>query len=357
MGERAVEKERDKAGNASGAHESGRYQIEPETQVTSKPGPQPLAAGASNSAILSVHRISEEELEWIEERTSRAPRPANTQQLIPAAVDSEDIPTLGALRPYYREPTLERVQLQFEDKSLDPSQNPLALSSLRPPPKRHPISSQMILSGVGALALVGVGYLAALASGGGRTSQTSFAPASEHAPRIELVNPPSMQFEPSERPAQEPAAAEQSVPWSAVDALPVNEPIEPAKAEPVAPAPAAPAPTAAAPASIRHPRVARSRGPQRTDSVPTGLPAQPSRDDIKTAIESSRAAVQACAGSGHGLTTAHITILGSGRVSAANIEGAFAGTPQGSCMARALRAATFPRFSAPSLQVTYPFRL
>ena len=343
MGERAVEQERDKAGNANGAHESGRYQIEPETQLTSKPGPQPLAAGASNSAILSVHRLSEEELEWIEERTSRAPRPANTQQLLPAAADPEEIPTLGALRPYYREPTLERVQLQFEDKSLDPSQNPLALSSLRPPPKRHPVSSHMILSGVGALALVGVGYLAALASGGGRTSQTSIAPASEHAPRIELVNPPSIQFEPSEPPAQEPAAAEPNLLWSAPEPQPASEHAEPA-------APAAPAP-------IHHPRAARSRAPQRSDAAPGGLPAQPSRDDIKTAIESSRAAIQTCAGSSHGLSTARITILGSGRVSAANIEGAFAGTPQGSCMARALRAATFPRFSAPSLQVTYPFRL
>lgn len=338
MGERAVE--RDKEPNGNGAHESGRYQIEPETT------PQPLAASASNSAILAVHRLSDEELVWIEERTSRAPRPANTQQLVPAAADPEEIPTLGALRPYYREPTLERVQLQFEDKSLDPSQNPLALSSLRPPPKRHALNSQLILSGVGALALVGVGYLAALASGGGRASQTSFAPASEHAPRIELVNPPNATLEPR-APALEPAAIEPSVPWSAPDvaAPKVQEHVEAEKAQPAAPQP------------VPHPRALRPRAPQRTDSAPAGLPAQPSRDQIKTAIEGARAAVQACAGASHGLTTAHITILGSGRVSATNIEGAFAGTPQGSCMARALRGATFPRFSASSLQVTYPFRL
>jgi hypothetical protein len=346
MGERAVEQERDKAANGNGAHESGRYQIEPETQVTSKPDPQPLAAGASNSAILAVHRLSDEELGWIEERTSRAPRPANTQHPVATPADPEEIPTLGAMRPYYREPTLERVQLQFEDKSLDPSHNPLALSSLRPPAKRQGPSTHMILSGVGALALVGVGYLAALAGGGGRTAQTSFAPASEQerAPRVELVNPPRMELAPGAAAVDEPV--EQSVLWSAVDAPSADEKV------------AAPAPAAAdAPVALHHPRVARARSPQRTDNVPSGLPAQPSRDEIKLTIEASRAALQTCAGANHGMTTAHITILGSGRVSAANIEGAFAGTLQGSCMARALRAATFPRFSAPSLQVTYPFRL
>jgi len=39
------------------------------------------------------------------------------------------------------------------------------------------------------------------------------------------------------------------------------------------------------------------------------------------------------------------------------VDGAFAGTPQGSCMARALRGAQFPQFASSQLRVVYPFAL
>jgi hypothetical protein len=53
-----------------------------------------------------------------------------------------------------------------------------------------------------------------------------------------------------------------------------------------------------------------------------------------------------------------ITVAGSnGRVSAANVSGEFAGTPDGSCVARAVRGATFPRFSRASIVINYPFRI
>jgi hypothetical protein len=87
------------------------------------------------------------------------------------------------------------------------------------------------------------------------------------------------------------------------------------------------------------------------------LPEQPSRDEIKRTFEALRPALEACTDNLHGTTYANVTINGSGRASYSIIEGAFAGSPQGSCMARALRTASFPRFAAASLTVRFPFVL
>jgi hypothetical protein len=69
-------------------------------------------------------------------------------------------------------------------------------------------------------------------------------------------------------------------------------------------------------------------------------------------------AVQACGNGEHGTATVALTVTGStGRVTGANVTGQFAGTPIGSCIARAVRGATFPHFSRPTFTVNYPFRL
>jgi hypothetical protein len=47
----------------------------------------------------------------------------------------------------------------------------------------------------------------------------------------------------------------------------------------------------------------------------------------------------------------------NGHVSNASVTGQFAGTPVGSCIARAVRGATFPRFANPTFTFSYPFRL
>jgi hypothetical protein len=44
-------------------------------------------------------------------------------------------------------------------------------------------------------------------------------------------------------------------------------------------------------------------------------------------------------------------------VTTATVNGPFAGTPTGSCIARAVRAARFPPFAQPRFAVTYPFHL
>jgi hypothetical protein len=87
------------------------------------------------------------------------------------------------------------------------------------------------------------------------------------------------------------------------------------------------------------------------------LPELPSRDDIKRSFEALRPALEACSADAHGTTFANVTITGNGHVSYSTIEGAFVGSPQGSCMARALRSASFPRFATASLKVRFPFVL
>jgi hypothetical protein len=42
-------------------------------------------------------------------------------------------------------------------------------------------------------------------------------------------------------------------------------------------------------------------------------------------------------------------------VTSANVGGSFAGTPAGSCIARAVRGARVPGFERPTFTVNYPF--
>jgi hypothetical protein len=67
--------------------------------------------------------------------------------------------------------------------------------------------------------------------------------------------------------------------------------------------------------------------------------------------------VSACAAERHGVATVEITVGSSGRVRSALVTGDFAGTPEGSCVARAVRRARFPQFTQPTFEITYPFSL
>jgi hypothetical protein len=346
------------------ARQSGRYEIGEE---------QPRAANESHAAesgalrLLEINTLSAEELGWIEARKSLPPSAEPRRGLTSAvfAKDGED-PTFGALQPFYREPTLERVQLQFEDLSLDPSHNPLARSSLLPPPRRALGITRATAIGVGVLALSSVGYLAVIASwGGAGRSTTVMLPARmAKAPHVVTLEVPQETAVNAAANSATPAVAEESqdLPWST--APETVQPREAARASaPLAPAAVAPGVDLSPGWKRRRliawrARVAAVRAASAAPSVVTpDLPTQPSREQIKVGIEAVRAAVQTCAGVLHGTSTVRLTIASTGRVTSATIEGAFAGTPEGSCMARALRSASFARFSLPSLQVTYPFRL
>jgi predicted Zn finger-like uncharacterized protein len=89
-----------------------------------------------------------------------------------------------------------------------------------------------------------------------------------------------------------------------------------------------------------------------------GLPTTPGRSDVVGAMNGVQSAVTACGSGEHGVASVSVSVSGSnGHVSNASVTGQFAGTPVGSCIARAVRSATFPRFSQATFTFTYPFRI
>ena len=69
-------------------------------------------------------------------------------------------------------------------------------------------------------------------------------------------------------------------------------------------------------------------------------------------------AVSASGGGEHGIATVRVTLTGSsGHVGNAVVSGPFAGTPVGTCVARAVHDATVSPFSQASFSLTYPFRI
>lgn len=86
------------------------------------------------------------------------------------------------------------------------------------------------------------------------------------------------------------------------------------------------------------------------------LPDKPSRNDVIKAMNGVKDAVSACAKGASGVAFANITVAGStGRVKSAEIEGQTGAV--GSCIARAVRKARFPKFKSNTFQIKYPFRL
>ncbi len=87
------------------------------------------------------------------------------------------------------------------------------------------------------------------------------------------------------------------------------------------------------------------------------LPESPSRDEVRDAMRGVEESVKACAEGQDGLGTAEVQIqvASTGRVMSATVSGVQG--PAGSCIARAVRSAKFPRFSKPTFAVKYPYRL
>jgi len=85
------------------------------------------------------------------------------------------------------------------------------------------------------------------------------------------------------------------------------------------------------------------------------LPSAPSRADVLAAMARVHPAVVRCMDGAHGVVTADMKVLSTGRVASANVSGA---PPKaGSCIAGAVRKAKFPEFSAASIAVRYPMKL
>ncbi|MFI5307474.1 MAG: hypothetical protein ACHQ53_08990 [Polyangiales bacterium] len=148
----------------------------------------------------------------------------------------------------------------------------------------------------------------------------------------------------------------------------VDAPLAAPASAPPAPAEVEPSPTLAAvslsepEAPLADPQNAGRERPRRARKPTLGetggvLPEAPDRAAVVAALEPLREAVAGCAAGRHGIAEADISVNGSGSVAHAVVEGDFAGSPQGSCIARALRQAHFAPFQQSRFRVLYPFSL
>lgn len=94
--------------------------------------------------------------------------------------------------------------------------------------------------------------------------------------------------------------------------------------------------------------------PSQTQEV---LPEVPSRDDVLARLEGVRSAVQACAEGKTGVAELDITIAGTGAITTVLVGGDFAGSAQGSCIARTVRQTRFPRFQKERFRLLFPYSI
>jgi predicted Zn finger-like uncharacterized protein len=88
----------------------------------------------------------------------------------------------------------------------------------------------------------------------------------------------------------------------------------------------------------------------------SNLPAQPSRDQVMSAMNAVKSAVSACAKGETGIATVNVSVAGStGRVTTAQVNGVTG--PAGSCIAQAVRKAQFPKFKQSVFKVAFPYKL
>jgi TonB family protein len=85
------------------------------------------------------------------------------------------------------------------------------------------------------------------------------------------------------------------------------------------------------------------------------VPQRLTRPQVKVGMQAVAAKVQRCGQGKGGTVNLKVTIAPSGRVTKAMVAGHHAGTPAGTCAARAVRRAKFPQ-TKNKLTVTYPFR-
>jgi hypothetical protein len=112
---------------------------------------------------------------------------------------------------------------------------------------------------------------------------------------------------------------------------------------------AAESPAAAAGASDTDDGSRSRQSPRRGEP----LVEKPSRAQVLATMARVQPAVRSCFEGGHGTVTADMTIVGrTGRVGSAQISGQIG--PVGSCIARAVRRAQFPKFTAESISIRYP---
>jgi hypothetical protein len=149
----------------------------------------------------------------------------------------------------------------------------------------------------------------------------------------------------------------------AAERAPADASVEPA---PVAPSPTPPPETRPRPAERTTPSPLANTLTEvlgEGDEVPApageggdaNLPETLSASQVASVMSGLASRVRRCGDGTHGTITINATIAGSGRVTSSTVTGDYAGTAVGSCAARTVRGAQFPRFRQPSTSVRYPF--
>lgn len=100
------------------------------------------------------------------------------------------------------------------------------------------------------------------------------------------------------------------------------------------------------------------RGSRAERPTASTLPETPSSHDARAALDALAPALRACAAGAHAEARLLLMVAGeTGRVRSATVTGDFAGTPAGSCMARAARSVRLPAFSRATFSIAYPISL
>jgi hypothetical protein len=275
-------------------------------------------------------------------------------ELAPDLVSLIPEPPPAAWSTRSRGPTpSERAELVIEDLSLA-LENPYLASSLVPPPKRPFPIARVLAIGAGMLTAAAIGAAIQLSTLRGTTSQ--------HAETGGVASPAPVVVAAAAKPMLQPEAVAASAPVEVVAPVEVP-PVAPAAVAPVvavAPKPQVPKPMRAVlPPAPPEPAAAPPAEKVTPEPIAAALslPEYPTREQVTAGFESMRTALKACAAGRAGQVEVKASITSNGRIVHALIDGDFEGSPEGSCMARAVREGQFPAFSQPRLKVSYPFAL
>jgi hypothetical protein len=108
-------------------------------------------------------------------------------------------------------------------------------------------------------------------------------------------------------------------------------------------------------ATSRSPRVKQPKAA--SQDIPGDLPETPSRGDVVKRLEGVRSSVRACAAGRSGVADLDISVAQTGVVTRVLVGGDFAGTTEGSCIARAVREARFGTFKQERFRVLFPYAI
>lgn len=385
--------EADQRGDVSGTFL--RYEIEPapvaRIELRRQVLPAPPPAGAKRSLPPPPPPPRVQEQSSILPPSFELPLPPPVPTTTPAPL------TLRALvAPSYPPPApVEEERVEFPDFGLRLDVQPIApapISLLPPPGQEQERSLRPLVIGVALLGVIVAGWFARDLLGTrsparieqGVAVAATLQPAIEpvalapEAPEVveavqEEVAPPETQ-EATVEAVDAPIAAAPVV-AAAVAAAPivaapvvVSEKVAPTvKPQVQTPRASNPVPQVAAPAVqnapvvaapvVAAPAVVEEHAPSLEAALSEALPESLERDEVIEGIEILRNEYSACAGDLHGVAEVRITIANTGRISHALVGGDFAGTPQGSCLARTLRQARFRSFLQPRLDIVYPLAL